>query len=152
MKHTVNEFGLAHEEFTRRFLQEAAVPNLSDEVLTKVVWFDPDELDYAASPGALDHTDVEIDLFQKTIYCYPGALPIVIDDDGYILAGQGRVEAGKLLGIDRIPALVASTLTSEEAQHYLETVKASGNYVGWSQEMLSIDLQELNAMVLKKTN
>ena len=152
MKHTVNEFRISHEEFMRRFHQEAPVPNLRDEMETKLVWCDPDELGYDAWPSGLYHTDEEIDLFQETIYYYTGALPIVIDDDQVILAGQGRVEAARLLGIERVPALVFSTLTSDEVQHYLETMKEFSDYVGWFEEMLSIDLQALRLMLAKKSS
>lgn len=150
MGHLINEFELAHEEFIRRFQQEAEVPNLRNETLSKTVWCDPDELNYSAPSGARNHAVAEVDLFQKTIHHYNGALPVVIDDDGNIFAGQGRVEASKLLGIERIPALVLSTLTRDDVQHYLETIGEFGSYVGWSQAMLSIDLQALRLIVLKQ--
>ncbi len=150
MKHVKNQFGLAHEEFMRRFNRDADVPNLRDETLAKTVWRDPAELKYSVSPGTRYHTDVEVDLYQKTIYYYTGALPIVIDDGMNIVAGQGRVEAGRLLNIERIPALVMSTLTSDDAQHYLEIIEEFGNYVGWSPDMLRIDLQLLNPIIPKQ--
>ena len=150
MKHFRNEFCLAHEEFMRRFHQDEDVPNLRDETLAKTVWCDPDELKYSESPVTRHHTDAEIDLFQKTIYHYTGALPIVIDDEMNIIAGQGRVEAGRLLHIERIPALVMSTLNSDDVHHYLGIIEEFGNYVGWSPDMLRIDLQLLSRIILKQ--
>ncbi len=124
------------------FTMGTDVPNLRDVTLNKVVWCNPDELDYYA-PGARQHTDEHIDMFQRTIYDFNGALPIVTNGTGGIIAGYGRVEASKLLGIDQIPTIPLSWLTEKERKHYIKTLMQFGEYVGWAREMLLIDLQHL---------
>jgi len=118
------------------------VPNLKDEILEKTVWYDPDELDYLEFEE-LEHSDAEIDHFQRTIYDYNGAQPIVIDDERNIVAGRGRVEAARLLGIDEIPAIPLSSFSSDDLDHYIATMIRFGAYVGWNAEMLETDLQHL---------
>ena len=118
------------------------VPNLRDETLEKTVWYDPDELDYLPLEER-EHSDAEVDHFQRTIHDYNGALPIVIDDECNIVAGRGRVEAGRLLGIDEVPAIPLSSLTAEDVDHYIETLVRFGGVVGWTHEMLQIELQHL---------
>lgn len=118
------------------------IPNLRDETLEKIVWYDPEELDFYAL-NERDHSDAEIDSFQRTIHEYNGAQPVVVDDDGNIIAGRGRVEAGYLLCVDDVPALPLSALTADDVQHYIDTVIRFGKYVGWTREMLEIDLQHL---------
>ena len=122
--------------------QGTEVPNLRDETLEKVVWFDPEELDFY-SPNESDHSDAEIDQFQRTIYEFNGALPIIVGDGGVIVAGRGRVEAGYLLGVDGVPALMLSDMTADDVCHYVETLTRFATYVGWSRKMLEIDLQSL---------
>ncbi|WP_170441321.1 ParB N-terminal domain-containing protein [Ruegeria arenilitoris] len=136
------------DEFNHSEDREDNIPNLSDETLEKTVWCDPDELDYAV-PDARYHTDVEIDRFQKTIYDYNGAQPIVIDRNYNIVAGQGRVEAARLLGIDEIPVLPLSMLTEDDVDHYIKTMMQFGKYVGWTREMMHIDLQHLKSIRLE---
>lgn len=122
--------------------QGTEVPNLRDETLAKVIRYDPDELDYL-SLEELEHSDAEVDHFQRTIYDCTGAQPIVIDHECNIVAGRGRVEAARLLGIDEIPAIPLSSLSSDDLDHYIETMVRFGAYVGWSAEMLETDLQHL---------
>ena len=118
------------------------VPNLRDETLEKTVWFDPDELDYLPLEEG-EHSDVEIDHFQRTIYDYNGAQPIVVDRECNIVAGRGRVEAARLLGIDEIPAIPLASFSWDDLDHYIETMIRFGAFVGWSAEMLETDLQHL---------
>ena len=118
------------------------VPNLRDETLAKLVWCDPDDLDFYAL-NERDHDDAEIDRFQRTIHDYNGAQPIVIDDDDNIVAGRGRVEAGSLYGVDNIPAIRMSSLSADDLDHYIRTLIRFGHYVGWTREMLETDLQHL---------
>lgn len=120
----------------------ADVPNLRDETLEKTVWYDPDELDYLELEE-LEHSDAEVDHFQRTIYDYNGALPIVVDRECNIVAGRGRVEAARLLGIDEIPAIPLASFSWDDLDHYIETMIRFGAYVGWSAEMLETDLQHL---------
>lgn len=122
--------------------QGTDVPNLRDETLAKVIRYDPDELDYLPLDER-EHSDAEIDHFQRTIYDYTGAQPIVIDNECNIVAGRGRVEAARLLGIDEIPAIPLSSLSSDDLDHYIETMFRFGAFVGWSAEMLETDLQHL---------
>ena len=121
---------------------ETDVPNLRDATLKKIVWFDPEELDFYAL-NEYDHSDEEIDRFQLTINDFNGALPIVVSDDGKSVAGRGRVEAGYLLDFDEIPALWLSDMTANDISHYVDTLTRFAKYVGWSPEMLETDLQTL---------
>lgn len=118
------------------------VPNLSDEILENTVWFDPEELDYVPLEER-EHSDAEIDHFQRTIYDYNGAQPIVVDCECRIVAGRGRVEAGWLLGVDEIPAIPLSSMSADDLDHYIKTMIRFAVYVGWSAEMLETDLQHL---------
>lgn len=121
---------------------EADVPNLKDEFLEKTVWCDPDDLDYLPFEER-EHSDAEIDHFQRTIQDYNSAQPIVIDRDCNVVAGRGRVEAGRLLGVDEIPAIPLSSFSADDLDHYIETMIRFGAYVGWTSEMLETDLQIL---------
>lgn len=118
------------------------VPNLRDETLEMIVWYDPEELGLLPFEEC-EHCDAEIDHFQRTIHDYNGAQPIVIDDECNIVAGRGRVEASLLLGINEIPALTLSSLTADDLDHYIKTLFSFGKYVGWPRQMLEIELQHL---------
>lgn len=118
------------------------VPNLRDETLEKIVSCDPDDLDFYAF-NERDHSDAEINHFQRTIHDYDGAQPIVLDDADNIVAGRGRVEAASSRGVDKIPFLRVSSLSADDLDHYIKTLIRFGRYVGWTREMVETDLQHL---------
>ncbi len=118
------------------------VPNLRDETLENIVWRDPDDLDFYAF-NERDHSDAEIDHFQRTIHDYNGAQPIVLDDADNIVAGRGRVEAASLCGVEEIPVLRMSSFSADDLDHYVNTLIRFGHFVGWTPEALEIDLQHL---------
>jgi ParB-like chromosome segregation protein Spo0J len=44
--------------------------------------------------------------------------PVLIDDAGQIMAGHGRVEAARLLGLKQVPTLTLSHLSPAERRAY----------------------------------
>src|SRR5450755_2764855 len=45
--------------------------------------------------------------------------PLLVDSDNTILAGHGRLEAAKLLGMDRVPTIRLSDLTPDQVRAYV---------------------------------
>ena len=69
--------------------------------------------------------------------------PILIDDGGQIIAGHGRVEAAKLLGIESVPALRLSHLSAADKRAYVIADNRLAEKAGWDRELLAIELQAL---------
>jgi hypothetical protein len=69
--------------------------------------------------------------------------PILIDDRGQIIAGHGRVEAAKLLGIESVPALRLSHLSAADKRAYVIADNRLAEKAGWDRELLAIELQAL---------
>ncbi len=74
--------------------------------------------------------------------------PVLIDRDGRIVAGHGRVEAAKFLGLDTVPTICLETLTEAEIRAYVIADNRLAELAGWDQEMLAIELQGLIALDL----
>jgi DNA modification methylase len=64
-------------------------------------------------------------------------------DDGTIVAGHGRVEAAKLLGITEIPTLRLSHLSPTAIRAYALADNRLAELAGWDDEILAIELQGL---------
>lgn len=45
--------------------------------------------------------------------------PVLVSDDGEIVAGHGRVEAAKLLGMKKVPTLALAHLSETERRAYV---------------------------------
>lgn len=123
------------------------IPQLRAVTLAKLTWYHPDELEYYA-PSARQHSEDQIECFADTICRSGGALPVVTNGTGGIVAGQGRVEAARRLGIEWIPTLWLAHLTEKERKHYIKTLTQFGSLAGWSRDMLQRDLQHLKKIRL----
>lgn len=69
--------------------------------------------------------------------------PVLIDDDNQIIAGHGRVEAAKQLGLSGVPCLRLSHLSTAEKRAYVLADNKLAEKAGWDRELLAIELQEL---------
>jgi hypothetical protein len=69
--------------------------------------------------------------------------PVLINDDGQIIAGHGRVEAAKLIGLAAVPAIRISHLTDAEMRAYVLADNRLAEKAGWDREILAIELQAL---------
>ena len=69
--------------------------------------------------------------------------PILIDGDGRIIAGHGRVAAAKLLGLDRVPVVPLGDLSAKERRAYALADNKLALNAGWDQELLALEFQVL---------
>ena len=60
-----------------------------------------------------------------------------------IIAGHGRVEAAKLLGIDAVPTCRLSHLSEADKRAYVLADNKLAENAGWDKELLAIELQGL---------
>jgi DNA modification methylase len=69
--------------------------------------------------------------------------PVLVSDDGEIIAGHGRVEAAKLLGWRTVPTMALSHLSERERRAYVLADNKLALNAGWDKEILAIELQSL---------
>jgi DNA modification methylase len=73
-------------------------------------------------------------------------VPVLVDEELEIVAGEGRVEAAKLIGLSAIPIIRVEHLT--EAQRRLFTIadNVAPQGVEWEQGALTLELRELQLL------
>lgn len=69
--------------------------------------------------------------------------PIIISEDGGVLAGHGRILAAKTLGIKQVPCVIESHLTEAQKKAYILADNRLALDAGWDEDMLRIELGEL---------
>ena len=69
--------------------------------------------------------------------------PVLIDRAGGIVAGHGRIEAAKLLGIETVPTIRLEDLTEADIRAYVIADNKLAENAGWDRELLAIELQGL---------
>ncbi|MET0106613.1 MAG: DNA methyltransferase [Sedimenticola sp.] len=93
--------------------------------------------------NARTHSSKQIQQIAKSIETFGFINPILVDGDSVIIAGHGRWEAAKLLGMTEVPTIRVVNLTEEEKQAYILTDNRLAELAGWDKEILSIELQHL---------
>src|SRR6266567_8058571 len=89
------------------------------------------------------HSKKQIRQIADSIQKFGFTNPVLIGDDDEIIAGHGRVEAAKLLGMQCVPTLRLSHLDAARRRAYgLADNKLALN-AGWDYELLAIELQSL---------
>jgi len=93
--------------------------------------------------NARRHSKVQIQQIAASITRFGFNNPILIADDGEIVAGHGRLAAAKLLGLETVPTLRLSHLNEAERRAYVITDNKLALNAGWDREMLAIEFQGL---------
>lgn len=93
--------------------------------------------------NARTHSRKQIRQIADSIKQFGFTNPVLIDDAGEIIAGHGRVEAAKLLGLSTVPALRLSHMSAAEKRAYVIADNRLAEKAGWDREILAIELQAL---------
>ena len=89
------------------------------------------------------HTKRQIRQIADSIERFGFTNPVLIDRAGGIVAGHGRVEAAKLLGIEKVPTIRLDDLTEAEVRAYVIADNRLAELAGWDREMLGNEFQGL---------
>lgn len=92
---------------------------------------------------ARTHKPKQIDQIASAIRQFGFTNPILIGDDGEIIAGHGRVLAAKQLGMRDIPTVCLSHLSPEERQAYRIADNRLAERAGWDEPLLAIELASI---------
>jgi ParB/Sulfiredoxin domain/DNA methylase len=93
--------------------------------------------------NARTHSRKQIRQIADSILEFGFTNPVLISDDGEIIAGHGRVEAAKLLGMHSVPTLRLSHLDAAQRRAYLIVDNKLALNAGWDREVLAVELQAL---------
>ena len=72
--------------------------------------------------------------------------PLLIDEDGGIIAGHGRLLAADLLGIDQVPTITLVGLTEAQRKAYVIADNQLALNAGWDLETLKVELDRLTEL------
>ena len=93
--------------------------------------------------NARTHSRKQVRQIADSIARFGFTNPVLVSDDGEIIAGHGRVMAAKLLGLTEVPTLALSHLSEAERRAYVIADNKLALNAGWDSEILAIELQGL---------
>jgi DNA modification methylase len=71
--------------------------------------------------------------------------PVLIDKDDTIIAGHGRIQAARKLGLAEVPCVRLEHLTETQRKAYIIADNRLALNAGWNEELLTIELNDLLA-------
>ena len=96
--------------------------------------------------NARTHSDDQIAKIAASLVEYGWTAPVMVADDGEIVAGHGRLLAAQHLGLNKVPIIRLSHLTPEQVRAYRIADNRLSELSGWDDELLAAELHALNAV------
>ena len=100
----------------------------------------------AANPrNARIHAPEQIEQIRASLREFGWTMPVLVRENGMLIAGHGRLEAAKLEGIMEVPTIVARGWTDAQCQAYAIADNKLTELGEWSEELLRLELGDLQA-------
>lgn len=89
------------------------------------------------------HSDEQVAQIAASIKEWGWTVPVLIEPDGGIIAGHGRVMAAQRLGITDVPCMIADGWSEGQKRAYIIADNKLALNAGWDDEMLRVEFAEL---------
>lgn len=97
--------------------------------------------------NARTHTKAQLRQIADSIRAFGFLNPIIVDDEGVVLAGHARLQAASSAGLQTVPTVRASGLTEAEKRAYVLADNKLAEKAGWDRELLVAELGDLAVLL-----
>ena len=94
--------------------------------------------------NARTHSEEQVEKIAASIREFGFTNPILIDKDGEIIAGHGRLEAATLMELDEVPVIMLGHLSDTQKRAYVLADNRLALDAGWDEDILARELQRLD--------
>lgn len=115
----------------------------------------PRHLEYVATEkltpnarNARTHSKKQIRQIAESVRQFGFNNPILVDDEYEVIAGHGRLQAAKELGVREVPVVRLSHLSDAEKRAYVLADNKIALNAGWDGELLAAELGDLAGLLL----
>jgi ParB-like chromosome segregation protein Spo0J len=100
------------------------------------------------NPGnARTHSAKQIRQIEDSIVAFGFTNPLLVSEDGELIAGHGRYEAANQLGLTHAPVIVVTGLSSAKRRALAIADNKIAENAGWDRERLAIEIPELTEVL-----
>jgi len=92
------------------------------------------------------HSDEQIAQLAASMREWGWTNPVLVDEQGGIIAGHGRVMAATRLGLQEVPVIVARGWTEAQKRAYVIADNKLALNAGWDEEALRIEMADLQEL------
>ena len=93
--------------------------------------------------NARTHSDEQISQLAASIKEWGWTTPVLVDEQGGIIAGHGRTLAAQRLKMTEVPVMVAKGWSDAKKRAYIIADNRLALNAGWDNEMLALELSEI---------
>lgn len=96
--------------------------------------------------NARTHSDAQVAEIAGSIRAFGFANPILVGDDGDVIAGHGRLAAARQLGLAIVPVIKISGLNEVQRRQLVLADNRIALNAGWDMQMLGLELKDLASL------
>jgi DNA modification methylase len=96
-----------------------------------------------ATRNARKHSPKQLAQIAASLREFGFVNPILTDAGGRVIAGHGRLEAAKTLGVQQVPTVCLAHLNEAQIRAYRLADNRLAELAGWDEELLTLELGEL---------
>lgn len=100
----------------------------------------------AYDSNARTHSSEQVAQIAASMVEFGFTNPVLIDKRGTIVAGHGRVEAARSLGLEEVPCIRLEHLTEDQVRAYCLADNKLALNAGWNMDTLAAELKGLEAV------
>ena len=89
------------------------------------------------------HSPKQIAQLAQSIASFGFSVPIVIDENNRVLAGNGRLSAAEHLGLSTVPCIALQHLSEVQKRAFILADNKIALNAGWDEELLALELKEI---------
>jgi DNA modification methylase len=98
--------------------------------------------------NARTHSKKQIRQIADSIGAFGFIVPVLVDETSTTLGGHGRIEAAKLLGLEKVPVIRVHGLSETQKRAVLLADNKIAENAGWDRERLAVELPELKELLV----
>lgn len=89
------------------------------------------------------HSEAQVQQIAASIREFGFNNPVLIDPDGVLIAGHGRVLAAQALGLEEVPTITLAHLTAAQRKAYVIADNQIALNAGWDHDLLRLEVLAL---------
>src|SRR6266704_5057881 len=99
------------------------------------------------SRNSRTHSAKQIRQIANSIVAFGFRNPLLVSEDGELIAGHGRYKAAELLGLAKVPVIVVAGLSPAKRRALAIADNKIAENAGWDRERLAIEIPELTGLL-----
>lgn len=96
--------------------------------------------------NARTHSDEQVGQIAASIREWGWTVPVLVDGEGGIIAGHGRIMAAQRIGIEEVPCMVADGWTEAQKRAYMIADNKLTINSAWDMDLLKMEMQDIDAI------